>query len=476
VAACLALPLAMTGTIISPVGAEGAVRVIGVGPGQPYADLASALAEAGDGDRVEVHGGRHAGPLVIDKAIDLVGLDRPLIDGGGQGTVVTLRAAGARVAGFHIQGSGARSDHEDAGILAEARAIIEDNEFDDVLYGISLKQAPDSLIRGNRVQGRDVHIARRGDGIRIWESHGTHILDNRVSGARDVVIWYSERLLIQGNRVRDGRYGLHYMYSHDSRIEDNRFDRNAVGIFMMYSRDLSIARNVLTGNHGPSGYGLALKDCDDILVEDNVMAGNRVGLYLDNTPTSRDSHNRIAGNAFAYNDQGLLLLPTTARNSFEANAFVENFEQVALSSRGTAMGNDWSSGGRGNYWSDYAGYDADGDGLGDLPYETASLFHDLLERQPALRLFSLSPAHGMLDLAARAFPVFRPPTILEDTRPLTAPPPPPLLPPASDGGPLAAFSALLAAGALSLVVWARSMDPLGARLLNFPVLPQRSKA
>lgn len=473
-----ALLLALATALLSaaPASAQGETRVLGVGPGQPYTDLPSALAAARDGDRVEVHGGRHAGPLLVDKAIDLVGLNRPLLDGGGQGTVLTLRADGARVAGFRVQGSGARNDREDAGILAEGRAIIEDNELADVLYGISLKQGPDSLIRGNRVQGRDIHIARRGDGIRIWESHGTQILDNQVSGARDLVIWYSERLLIRGNQVRDGRYGLHYMYSHASRIEANRLERNAVGIFMMYSRDLEIVENVLAGNHGPSGYGLALKDCDDISIEDNVMAGNRVGLYLDNTPTSRDSYNHIARNAFAYNDQGVLLLPTTARNRFEANAFVENFEQVALSSRGTAMGNDWSPDGRGNYWSDYAGYDADGDGLGDLPYQTASLFHDLLERQPALRLFSLSPAHGMLDLAARAFPVFRPPALLEDTRPLTVPPPPSLLPPPRDGRPLSAFSALLSAGALTLVLWARGMDPRGGQRTHFPVLPHRSKA
>ncbi|MCB0217783.1 MAG: nitrous oxide reductase family maturation protein NosD, partial [Chloroflexi bacterium] len=399
------------------------------------------------------------GPIVIDVAVDLVGLDRPVIDGGGAGTVLTLRAGGSRVAGFLIRGTGDRSDREDAGIRAEAGpVVIEDNRFEDVLYGINLKQAPDSLVARNVVRGRDIHIARRGDGIRIWESHGTRILDNQVLAARDVVIWYSEGLLIRGNTVREGRYGLHYMYSHDSRIEANRLERNAVGAFLMYSHDLVIEGNVMAGNHGPSGYGLALKDSDDIQVLGNVLAGNRVGLYLDGTPSSREARGRVARNHFAFNDIGVLLLPTVARNRFEANSFVENEQQVALSSRGSAAGNDWTPDGQGNYWSDYAGYDAGGDGFGDLPYQPASLFHELLIRQPELRLFALGPVHGMLDLAARAFPVFRPPALLSDTAPRTRPLPPPVAAPRRDGRPLAGLALALIGLACLVVAWGRGLD------------------
>ena len=74
------------------------------------------------------------------------------------------------------------------------------------------------------------------------------------------MIWYSSETHIIGNRVRDGRYGLHFMYANGSVIEDNRLTDNSVGIFLMYSRDILLRRNFLAHNRGPSGYGLGLND------------------------------------------------------------------------------------------------------------------------------------------------------------------------------------------------------------------------
>ena len=78
--------------------------------------------------------------------------------------------------------------------------------------------------------------------------------------------------------------------------------------------------------------------------------------------------------------------------------------------------------GRGNYWSDYTGYDADHDGVGDIPYAAKSLYENLMDTHPELRLFQLSPAADALDLAAKAFPIFQPQPKMADPNPLTEPP------------------------------------------------------
>ena len=56
-----------------------------VSPDGPYTTIAAALAEAQDGDTIEVWGGVHAAPLLVDKAVTLVGLDGAVIDGGAKG-------------------------------------------------------------------------------------------------------------------------------------------------------------------------------------------------------------------------------------------------------------------------------------------------------------------------------------------------------------------------------------------------------
>jgi len=49
-----------------------------------------------------------------------------------------------------------------------------------------------------------------------------------------------------------------------------------------------------------------------------------------------------------------------------------------------------------------------GDQVGDLPYKSTSLYENLMDTYPELRLFQLSPATDAIDLAARAFPIFQP--------------------------------------------------------------------
>ena len=93
-----------------------------------------------------------------------------------------------------------------------------------------------------------------------------------------------------------------------------------------------------------------------------------------------------------------------------------------MAGEGELVQNDWAVDGRGNYWSDYTGYDADHDGVGDIPYAAKSLYENLMDTHPELRLFQLSPAADALDLAAKAFPIFQPQPKMADPNPLTEPP------------------------------------------------------
>ncbi len=431
-------------------------RTLDVGPGRQYADLAGALADARDGDTVVVHGGVYPGPVVIDRAVALVGENDAVIDGRGTGTVVAMQSDHARLTGFVIRNSGSRLDKEDAGIGVYATATVTHNVLQDVLFGIDVQRAPESVITDNTIVGRDLPMPRRGDAVRLWESAGSTLAHNSVDRARDIVVWYSADTTVTGNTVTNSRYGLHFMYASGSNVEGNRLYRNAVGAYAMYSSDLSYVGNEFTGNHGPSGYGLALKESSRIEIRDNVFAGNRTGIYFDNSPLEPDAFNHVRNNVIANNDIGLAFVPSVKRNVFTSNRFEDNFEQVAVVAGGAFEGNIWTEDGVGNFWSNYAGFDADGDGIGDVPHSEASLFHSLLVTEPVLRLFSLSPAQTALDLAARAFPVFRPPASLVDTAPLTRAPLAALQAGAQDTRALGLLSAACIAAGLAVAAWGRS--------------------
>lgn len=389
-----------------------------VSPQGPYTELSAALADARDGDAIEVRGGEYAGPLKIEKSVALIGRDWPVIDGNNRGGVVEFAAPGIRMQGFIIRNSGISLDHEDAGISVNApRAVIENNRILHVLFGIYMRKADSSVVRHNTISGKEeLAVPRRGDLLRAWYSNAILIESNTLQHGRDMIIWFSKNSIVQQNRVANARYGIHFMYSDDCLAEYNLLTGNSVGVYFMYSRRLTLRHNTIAYNRGPSGFGIGLKDFDDGLIEENLVVDNRVGIYVDNSPREVSSSMAYNGNAIAYNDVGVSLLSFGRRSDLLNNSFVENYEQVSIHGSTESGGNQWHN----NYWSDYAGYDRERDGFGDLPYKSEKLFENLMERNPGLRLFIYSPAIQALDFAARAFPMVRPQPKLEDPQPRMA--------------------------------------------------------
>lgn len=410
---------ALCGLAALAVAGQAAAQPLEVGPGRAHATIGGALAAAADGDTVRVASGVYRERLVVERAVTLLGEGWPVVDGGGAGHVVEATAPIA-ISGFVLRGSGRTVEAEHAGVMVRgARAEVVGNRIEDVLYGVYLKESPGSRVAANRIEGKPLAPPRRGDGIRLWYSPDSRIEENEVVGTRDVVVYFSDRLLLRGNRIRDGRYGLHTMYSNDGRIEGNRLSANHVGAFLMYSKGLEVADNVFHRAEGASGMGLGLKDADDITVEGNLFLENVTGIHLDNSPRGRDAANRIAANAFVGNAVGVRLLPSVAGNRFEANDLVGNGRPVEVAGgarAGLEARNDWV----GNHWDDYAGFDRDGDGTGDTPHLHARLADELMARHPGLEIFAGSPAFALLELIARFFPLLQPEPVAVDPAPRTS--------------------------------------------------------
>lgn len=405
----VAVLIFLAGTLFSPAAFA---QTLTVGEA-PYRTIASALEKAADGDTLVVQKGIYAEHLDISKSVRLEGRDFPVIDGGGKGTVVTIQAPDVVLTGFVIRNSGDLLAAENSGLLATgARPLIENNRFEDVLFGVHISRAPGGILRNNSFTGKELETSRRGDLIRVWYSDDVVIENNRTELGRDVVLWYSKNIAVRGNTFSRGRYGVHFMYCRNADVENNRLLGNSVGAYLMYSEGLKLVGNTVSDNRGPSGFGIGLKDMKNARIERNLVASNRVGFYLDGCDGMT-----CRANVIAHNDIGLDLMPTAVRNRFEGNNVIDNAEQVLVDGSSVQTVNDW----KGNYWSDYRGFDADRDGTGDRPYRPMRLFERLTDRFHDLKIFSGSPSVQAVDFAAVTFPVFAPTPKFEDTAPLMRP-------------------------------------------------------
>lgn len=355
--------------------------------------------------------------LEISRPLEIRGQRGSSLVGTGRGTVVDVKADDVTLKNLAIRGSGRRHTAEDAGVSASGQRIkLEHLDVEDCLFGISLRMCHDCLVDASRVVGRMDDPELRGDAIKLWESDRSIVRGSRVESARDIVVWYSRHVTLDGNVVTGSRYGSHFMYAHDSRVVNSRFVDDVVGVFVMYSTRVTVEDNVLAGASGPAGVGIGFKEADDVVLRRNAIVANTTGAYLDQSPRTPGKTLKLSGNLVALNRVGLRLHGAEKGATFEDNEFRENASMVLVDGTGDAPAVEFD----GNYFSDYEGYDLDADGVGDVAYEERVLSADLMVTRPDLRLFDGSAAFGAVDAISRAVPMFGARRVLVDEHPRVA--------------------------------------------------------
>jgi len=389
--------------LATAAGAEGLPRL------QPLIDAASA------GSVVKLAPGVYAGPVVITKPLILDGKGQVTIDGGGSGSVITLETDGATVRNLKLINSGSSFDGIDAAIQVRGNFnVVSDNEIDDCLFGIDLQQSSSNVVRRNHIRSKPVDLGLRGDGIRLWYSFRNRVLDNTLVDSRDMVVWYSEDNTISGNSGTGGRYSMHFMYSKYNLVERNRFWNNSVGIYVMYSDGVELRDNYIAHATGATGMGLGLKESSEVKVERNQIMYCASGINIDQSPYQPDTIDEFTDNVIAYNGVGIEF-NDQARigNVFRNNVVKGNLTSLAVRSRASAIKQTFD----GNYWEDYEGFDRDGDGIGDTPFEVYGYADRIWMDVPLAQFFKGSPMLEFLDFLERLAPFTDPEVIMRDPRP-----------------------------------------------------------
>ena len=357
--------------------------------------------------------GKYRGPAIINKPLTVEGNGKVVVDAGGRGTVLTIKADRVTIRGLTLRGSGDSHDTIDGAIMAEGKELlIENNVLEDVLFGISLHKTTDSIVRGNRIRSRPVDSAERGDGMRLWYSTGNRIENNDIAQMRDLTVSNSPRNRFTGNTIHDSRRAFNFLFSHRSIVEGNLLDKNSTGVIALNSEGMIVRNNRILHAMDASGAGIALKETSAALIYGNEIVHCAHGIMAD---SPMDPINRIVfiNNIIAHNVTGIYFYGAKGGHIAINNTFKSNLWPVTIIGDGDPMNDFWW----GNSWDNYEGFDLDGDGLGDKPHELYAWADRIWMDTPSATFFRSTPVLELLDFLERLAPFSSPSLILRDTAP-----------------------------------------------------------
>lgn len=386
------------------------------------ASLQHAIESAAAGDVLRLAPGEYPGNIIIDKPLVLEGpADRSaVIIGVRKGRSVWVQAPDVTVRSITVKNSGLSLSEMDAGIFLDKpahNAVIENNNVYDNSVGVYVWGPHNALVQGNHIVGNtDLRTAERGNGVTLWNSPGSRVIDNDISQGRDgIYVTTSKHNAFINNRFSHVRYAVHYMYTNNSEVSGNVSVGNDIAYAIMMSHDLIVKDNI---SQDSRDQGLMLNYANNSQITGNVVVGGEKCVFIYNA-----NNNLIDSNHFEACDMGIHFTAGSEGNEMLNNAFVNNQNQVKYV--GTRY-LDWSKNGRGNYWSDNSAFDLNGDGIADTAYRPNDVIDQVVWRAPAARVLLNSPAVSIVRWAQSQFPAILPGGVI-DSAPLMKAPEPPAL-------------------------------------------------
>jgi parallel beta-helix repeat protein len=192
---------------------------------------------------------------------------------------------------------------------------------------------------------------------------------------------------VKNCHVTNFSYGFILGDSHGNTLQGNTANGNAYSGFMLESSsNNNLLNNTANGNSdGDAQVGFYLGMSFGNTLQGNTANGNWVGFSLEESDGNIFEANTAKDNTeFGFQAWG-------SNNAFFHNNLIGNTIQVAVAPHGhaaRACANTWDDSypSGGNYWSDYEGVDADGDGIGNTPYV---IDENDMDRFPLMAPFSV---------------------------------------------------------------------------------------
>ncbi|ASP47495.1 nitrous oxide reductase family maturation protein NosD [Cognaticolwellia beringensis] len=401
----------------------------------PADNLQQTLDNSVDGDIIILAPGRYLGNFVVKHRVTLrsIGIKpTAVIDAQGQGHALVLEQSNIVLENLTIVNWGHDLTEQDSGIYAVINATnitIKGNHLKGDGFGIWLQKAKNIKVLANVIQGNiALRSADRGNGIQLSIVQDVAVKNNEIFHTRDgLYIISSQNNVLENNTMRDLRYGVHFMYSHSNNVLNNKAYNTRAGYALMSSRNLIVDGN-LTENS--EDYGFLMNFITSSTISNNdvksvwtkpknkVLGRDGKGFFVYNS-----AYNTIKNNRIDTAEIGIHLTAGSENTKVYGNSFINNPIQVKYVSN---KKQEWSFEGKGNYWSNYLGWDMNGDNIGDVIFEPNDGIDQLIWRYPEMKMLMDSPVVLILRWIQKEFPVLKPPGV-KDSFPLMRSPTNPLI-------------------------------------------------
>ncbi|RTL51570.1 MAG: nitrous oxide reductase family maturation protein NosD [Sphingobacteriales bacterium] len=393
----------MCGVYCIPIHAA----IVYVGKGHAYVSIQQAVTAAKNGDTVWVAPGIYKEKnIIIEKPLVLLGENYPVIDGEHTYQMISVRANEVTIKGFKLIHSGTSSLIDIAGIkVYDVKNInIENNVLEDTFFGIYLQGATNCIIKNNRLTAYAKTDQQSGNGIHCWKCDSLNIIGNMVTGHRDGIYFeFVTNSLIWKNRsIKNSRYGLHFMFSHNDAYIANIFQNNSAGVSVMFTHGVKMFNNVFEDNWGDGCYGIFLKEITDSHISGNTFLRNTTAIFFEGATRVLVEKNTFIKNGWAVKIQANSIQNTITHNNFLANSF-------DIATNGSLVENTFNK----NYWDKYEGYDLNKDGVGDVPYHPVSMFSMIVAENPTAMILFRSFMATLFDKTEKILPSLTPENLVD---------------------------------------------------------------
>ena len=389
-------------------------------------DLQKIIDASKDGDILMLSAGKYLGNFVVTKQITLRGEKGSIIDAQGRGHALVLKNSYITIDNLTIINWGDDLTEQNSGIYSNKKVgsksdkkraiglVISNNTLSGDGFGIWLNHVTKAKIANNKVEGNlSLRSADRGNGIQVANVTHSHVFNNETYKTRDgIYVISSQDNLIEANTMHHLRYGIHYMYSYDNTVKNNTAYNTRAGYALMSSRRLTITGNTTTDSED---YGFLLNFITKSTFTNNhvknvwtkpenkVLGRDGKGLFVYNS-----GYNTLENNIVDTAEIGIHLTAGSENIKIYGNSFINNPTQVKYVSN---KKQEWSKDGRGNYWSNYLGWDMNNDGIGDAIFEPNDGIDKLVWQYPEMKMIMDSPAILILRWVQKQFPVLKPPGV-----------------------------------------------------------------